>query len=155
MQWPELDQNGLLASKVIASPPSADPKLAQFEDPLHAPIGAYPRITHQFTELKDPYKYWDQQGRRNYGDILHDQELQMNHLSHGPGHAPGPYVATIGGVLAGFALLFGAIHSWNPSDHLWQAERDYPFNGLHVELGADPENLDDTAVTARQYKNQF
>ncbi|KAJ3024941.1 UNVERIFIED_CONTAM: hypothetical protein HDU68_007639 [Siphonaria sp. JEL0065] len=157
LKWPEFDQSGLLASRnpLIKSPPGPDPSLANFEDDLDAPIGAYPRITHQFTELKDPFKYWDQQGRRNYGEVLADQELQMNQWSHGPGVHRGPFLKAILVVLATFGGMYTAIDAWDPSQHLWQAERDYPYNGLHLELGADPENLEDTAVTARQYKDQY
>ncbi|KAI9344030.1 hypothetical protein BDR26DRAFT_917450 [Obelidium mucronatum] len=150
MKWPEFDQSGLLAAQnpKIKSPPGPDPSLAYFEDPLDAPIGAYPRITHQFTELKDPFKYWDKQGRRNYGDIVADQELQMNQWSHGPGHAQGPYIKAIAVVLATFFAVYQSIDFWSPEHHLWQAERDYPFNGLHLELGADPNDLGDSGVTA-------
>ncbi|KAJ3287232.1 hypothetical protein HDU79_005855 [Rhizoclosmatium sp. JEL0117] len=157
LKWPEFDQSGLLASTnpLVKSPPGPDPSLANFENALEAPIGAYPRITHQFTELKDPFKYWDQQSRRNYGDIIADQELQMNHWSHGPGVNKGPFLQAILVVLASFAALYNVIDAWDPSKHLWQAERDYPYDGLHLELGADPENLEDNAVTARQYKDQF
>ncbi|KAJ3069647.1 hypothetical protein HDU98_007296 [Podochytrium sp. JEL0797] len=157
MKWPEYDQSGLLASRnpLVKSPPGPDPSLANFEDALDAPIGAYPRITQQWTELKDPFSYWDQQGRRNYGEIVQDMELQTNQWSHGPGVNKGPFLKAILVVLATFGGMYTAIDAWDPSQHLWQAERDYPYNGLHLELGADPENLEDTGVTARQYKNQF
>ncbi|KAJ3119865.1 hypothetical protein HK100_000124 [Physocladia obscura] len=157
LQWPEFDQGGLLASTNprVPSPPRQDPGFASFDDPLEAQIGAYPRVPQQFSELKDPFAYWDQQARRNYGDVLDDQFLQLNQWSHGPAPNPRIYVAAIVGVLALLAGVFAAVSAWDPLDHLWHAERDYPFNGLHLELGADPNNLDDTQVTARQYKNQF
>ncbi|KAJ3212743.1 hypothetical protein HDU82_007124 [Entophlyctis luteolus] len=157
MQYPEYDQSGFLAGNNpnIKSPPGPDVAVNTFEDALEAPIGDYPRIPHQWTELKDPFKYWDQQGRRNYGDILADQELQMNQWTHGPATAVRPAIIVVGGFLFAMAGLFAAISAWDPEKHLWQAQRDYPFNGLHLELGADPNDLDDTAITARQYKNQF
>ena len=36
---------------------------------IDSPIGNYPRLQQQWTSLKDPLHYWDQQGRRNYGEV--------------------------------------------------------------------------------------
>src|SRR5690348_17024623 len=43
-----------------------------FNGNTEPPIGDYPQIPLQWTGLKDPIKYWDQQGRRNYGEIVHE-----------------------------------------------------------------------------------
>jgi NhaP-type Na+/H+ or K+/H+ antiporter len=36
------------------------------------------------------------------------------------------------------AAIFMSVYIWDPSQHMWFAEKDYPFDGLRVELGGDP-----------------
>lgn len=57
----------------------------EFDDQTIAPTGDYPRdIPLQWTQLKDPFKYWDQQGRRNFGEIIHDHDHFTDWLGPGP-----------------------------------------------------------------------
>jgi len=88
-----------------------------FDDPIHAPIGDYPRVPIQWGELKDPYKYWDKQGRREYGDILYDHENYTD--IWGPGvDYDWRHTAKGLGMFAGFmAFVYGLIFWWDPSEH--------------------------------------
>ncbi|KAI9340655.1 hypothetical protein DFJ73DRAFT_844616 [Zopfochytrium polystomum] len=117
------------------------------------PIGDYPRLPYQWAHLRDPYKYWDQQGRRNYGEVIQDQANNADLFAYaGPAPHPGQFVRMY---LQLFAAVFGVytlIAWWDPEEHLICAKRDYPFNGLRVELGGDALNEADDSMASRRYK---
>jgi hypothetical protein len=50
------------------------------------------------------------------------------------------------------ALMGFAVAYWNPEDHLWFAEKDFPYDGLRVELGGDPNDESDDWMKANTYK---
>lgn len=73
LHWPEYDQSKQSNVKTGLPSPGAFNDFV-FENPKDSPIGDYPRVQAQWTNIKDPFKYWDQQGRRNYGEIVYDHD---------------------------------------------------------------------------------
>lgn len=143
LKWPEYDQKTpSMEESGLPSPPNWHDK--GFDDAETAPIGDYPRIRSQFAQLRDPFKYWDQQGRRDYGEILYDHDQYTDMWSIGPEvHWWEPFKHSVK-LLGVIAAMGACVHWWDPEKHLWFAEKDYPFDGLRVELGGDPENVSDT-----------
>ncbi|KND03546.1 uncharacterized protein SPPG_01023 [Spizellomyces punctatus DAOM BR117] len=151
LKWPEYDQKMPSSEESgLPSPPNWHDR--GFDDPVSAPIGDYPRIRPQFAQLRDPFKYWDQQGRREYGEVLYDHDNFTDMWSIGPEvhwWVPFKHCAKLLGIVA---LMGACVHWWDPEKHLWFAEKDYPFNGLRVELGGDPNDENDTFHRTNVYK---
>jgi hypothetical protein len=87
---------------------------------IDPPIGEYPKLVQQWTSLKDPFGYWDRQGRRNYGEILHDMDNFTDIWSIGaeqsPTHARRALFRSVGFVL----VVCGLVYAWDPAKHaLW------------------------------------
>ncbi|KAI8927551.1 hypothetical protein BC831DRAFT_451853 [Entophlyctis helioformis] len=124
----------------------------RFEDPKQALIGQYPDVTPQFATLRDPYAYWDQQGRRNFGEILYDHD-NLTHI-WGIGHTVHWWVpvVTSARVFGFLAFLATLVYVWDTEKHLFFAEKDYPYNGLRIELGGDPNDESDNYGAAPVYK---
>ncbi len=53
-------------------------------------------------------------------------------------------------VFGAIAVMGLGIAWWNPENHRWFAEKDYPFNGLRLELGGDPNDEKDTWASVRR-----
>ncbi|KAI8814386.1 hypothetical protein BJ742DRAFT_864919 [Cladochytrium replicatum] len=125
----------------------------EFDDRATAPIGDYPRdVPMQWTQLKDPHTYWDKQGRRNYGEVLYDHANFVDFMSSGPQPHPWRYLVATFHVLGTIGLIGFAVYWWDPYKHRWFAEKDYPFDGLRVELGGDPSDPEDKWMAATVYK---
>ncbi|KAJ1562329.1 Lysophospholipase D gdpd1 [Cladochytrium tenue] len=117
------------------------------------PIGDYPRLPTQWAVLKDPYKYWDQQGRRNYGEIMHDHANLLGTASFlGPAAPSGLYAKVYLKFFLAVFTVYGLVTWWDPYKNRLYEERDFPFDGLRVELGSDPANSEDTVLSANVYK---
>lgn len=84
--------------------------------------------------------YWDQQGRRNYGEILQDHDQFLDIWSIGPEQDLSTTLNSFRDIIIAIAVLCTCVYVWSPEDHKKWAEKDYPFNGLIAELGGDPEN---------------
>lgn len=142
LKYPEFDQKSL-SSQASGLPSPGAWRFVPFDDAKSAPIGDYPAVVPQWAQLKDPHTYWDKQGRRNYGDILYDHDNFTDYLSIGPEiHWWTPFqgfLRTCGLIALGSVLVI----LWNPKSHLWFAEKEYPYNGLRLELGGDPKNEED------------
>ncbi|KAI8820726.1 uncharacterized protein EV422DRAFT_529901 [Fimicolochytrium jonesii] len=151
LKWPEWDQSlpSHQASGLPSPPTYYD---AGFDDPATAPIGDYPHVKPQFALLRNPFGYWDQQGRRDYGEILYDHDQFTDIWSIGPEvhwWEPFKHAAQVLAAIAGMGVL---VHWWDPAEHLWFAEKDYPYDGLRVELGGDPNDESDITTRANIYK---
>ncbi|TPX44723.1 hypothetical protein SeMB42_g04237 [Synchytrium endobioticum] len=111
----------------------------------------YPRdVPMQWTQLRDPYKYWDQQGRRNYGEIMYDHDNYTDFLGIGPEvHWYVPFMGMMK-VFGFIALVAFGVAWYDPAANMYFTERDYPYDGLRLELGGDPEDPDDRAQAARR-----
>lgn len=150
LKWPEYDQS--IPSDVHSGIPT-NWHYREFDDTATAPLGDYPRnIPFQWTGLKHPSKYWDVQGRRNYGDLLHDQDNMTDWLGIGAEPASTPHLITLVKVALGLGLMATLISIWDPASHWEAAERDYPFDGLRVELGGDPKDATDNSLRANIYQ---
>ena len=84
MKWPEYDQSMLSAQQMnLPTPPYWN--YVEIEDRESAPIGDYPRhIPMQYAVLRDPFKYWDQQMRRNFGEVMYDHDEITDVWGPGP-----------------------------------------------------------------------
>lgn len=86
-----------------------------FEDEAAAPIGDYPRIKAQWTNLKNPTGYWDQQGRRNYGEIVHDMDNFTDIWGIGAEQSTTNAYRVIRTCIGFIAVIAGCVYAWNPS----------------------------------------
>ena len=150
LHFPEWDQRvPSMQASGLASPPTWTDIPYDSPATRDSPIGPYPRLERQWTALRDPFKYWDQQGRRSYGEVLYDHDNFSDQWSPGP-------VEHYGGALLGTAKTFGLIgflsflvYLWDPESKLWFAEKEYPFEGLRKELGGDPQDSKDNWMAAK------
>ncbi|KAJ3103360.1 hypothetical protein HDU97_010198 [Phlyctochytrium planicorne] len=157
LKWPEYNQRngrpnaGLPHINMLAG---YDPTTYDRID--NPPPGGYPDIPHQWTQLKDPLKYWDQQGRREYGEVLHRYDNLSDEWGVGAEISPWyPLMKTaqVAAVIAGVTL---ALAWWDPEAHRWFSHKDFPYDGLRVELGGDPDDVTKgNAVRARKYEDHF
>lgn len=116
----------------------------------------YPRLKLQYTELRDPYKYWDVQGRRDYGELVQENDLFLDKWSPGPSSDPRKPIAIL---LGAFTLVFGLykfceyVINKNPISTLASNVAEYPFDNLSKETGG----LSDRFVTreARKLKESL
>ena len=142
LKYPDYDQIKPLWTKTgVAGLDSINDH--RFEKPEDSLIGGYPKIEPQFALLRNPYAYWDQQGRRNYGEIVYDHDNLTDIWGIGPEtHWYIPVVATLKtfGFL-GFVSL--CVYFWDSESRNPFAAKDYPFESLRVELGGDPSNKQD------------
>ncbi|KAJ3128813.1 hypothetical protein HK101_005332 [Irineochytrium annulatum] len=154
LKWPEYDQ----------SEPSDKqrPDLYytyghyEFDDASKSHIGDYPRLPMQWNALKDPYKYWDQQGRRNFGEVMQDHDHMTDEwTAAAPMMDPWPVFRNMCITWGAIGLVAFTVAWWDPSEHILLAYPDYPYDGLRVELGGDPNNPDDNWMRARRYEDQF
>ncbi|EGF81675.1 hypothetical protein BATDEDRAFT_34915 [Batrachochytrium dendrobatidis JAM81] len=124
----------------------------RFENAKDSLIGDYPRIEPQFAWIRDPYSYWDQQGRRNFGEVLYDNDQFTDAWGIGPASDWWQPTVTAAVIFGFIGILVSMAYLWDTDSHLWFAEKDYPFNGLRIELGGDPEDESDNWMAAHVYK---
>jgi hypothetical protein len=70
-----------------------------------------------YTSLKDPYTYWDVQGRRNYGEIIHDQDMFTDIWGIGPEQSPSFGLKLLAQAAAFVGLVCFGVWVWNPEQH--------------------------------------
>jgi hypothetical protein len=118
LKFPEWDQRiPSHQASGLPSPPTWND--IPFDNALEAPIGAYPRIKAQWAQLKDPFSYWDQQGKRNYGEVLYDHDNFTDILSIGPEMSWWkPFLGTLQ-TFGAIGLVSVLIYLWDPKAHLW------------------------------------
>ena len=137
LKWPSLDQK-IIPHHLTISNFDSNPQ-----------IGGYPTsIPQQWCNLKDPYSYWDQQGRRNYGDLIPDQDNFMDWLGIGTEVGWRKPLASLFRVFAAFGLLGTLVYHWDPQSRVLWTPREFPFNGLRTELGGDPNDESDDWMKA-------
>lgn len=107
---------GIYASNLIFNNFSSHLDLP-FDDPSSSPIGNYPRMKATYGLLKDPYTYWDVQGRRNYGELIHDQDLFTDVWGIGPEQSPAFGLKLLFQAVAFVSLVATGIWVWNPEKH--------------------------------------
>jgi len=108
----------------------------QEEDPQ---LGGYPQLPWLSNQLRPARGWWDQQGRRNFGEPLHEEDEALNMWSPDPPVIP-PEVALRQFIIAWLGIIgFGYIIYLNVPERPAIA-RQYPYNGLVKELGGLEEN---------------
>ncbi|KAJ3037596.1 hypothetical protein HDV00_001484 [Rhizophlyctis rosea] len=148
LKWPEYDQARL--SYEDSGLPGGWRKV-EWDNYDEAPIGNYPRLPMQWAELKDPYRYWDPQGRRNYGDLEHVDAQYLDEWGPGPQERWEPVLSNALKQLAMVAVMALCVWYYNPADRRYFAEKTLPFDGLRLELGGDPDDPNDRSTAARVY----
>ncbi|RKP01259.1 hypothetical protein CXG81DRAFT_12227 [Caulochytrium protostelioides] len=153
LHYPENDQSVVsTAESGINQEPYYRP--TDFDDPKDAPLGGYPQVRHQWALLRNPFTYWDPQGRRNYGEILPDNYNLVDVWGPGP-TAPLRDVGRAIFIIAGAVLTVTAgIAVWDPAHHRAIAPKDYPFDGLRISMGGDPQNPQDRELVAPTYSER-
>lgn len=100
----------------------------------------------QYANLKDPYKYWDQQGnfffnyssgRRNYGEILYDHDNITDIWGIGSGAHASFARKSAYTFMAYVGLVLGLVWLWDPASQAKWVEPQFPFNNLSKALGKD------------------
>ncbi|KAI8904082.1 hypothetical protein EDD86DRAFT_272046 [Gorgonomyces haynaldii] len=150
--WPEYDQ----FKKNDVQFPDGGPSTVsarRFDNDEESPIGGYPRIEPQYAVLRNPYTYWDQQGRRNYGEVLYDHDNFTDAWGIGAEQNAKFAFKSMGRVALYLAALTALIALWDPSKHAPWAPREYPHDGLRVALGGDPADASDTVHAAHKYSD--
>ncbi|GJJ08584.1 hypothetical protein Clacol_002803 [Clathrus columnatus] len=117
---------------------------SQEKDPQ---LGDYPQLPWVTNQVRPARGWWDLQMRRNYGEVIHEEDDALNMWS------PDPPVIEPSSAVRQFAVAFLGIAGlgfWiykNVPDRV-AAPREYPYDGLIKELGgleenkANPEQLD-------------
>lgn len=108
--WPEFDQSrkpGKDASSFLDRP----------FDSINM-IGEYPHIRSQYSILKDPHIYWDQQGRREYGEVLFDHDNFTDIWGIGPEMDPAIPRRALMRVAAYVAGLLALVAVWDPQSRV-------------------------------------
>ncbi|RKP28105.1 hypothetical protein SYNPS1DRAFT_9458, partial [Syncephalis pseudoplumigaleata] len=97
-------------------------------------IGDYPAVPWVHYEEKDPYKYWDRQGRRNFSEPVHEQDEILNAFAPDASSTPlSTAFYSLGVCASGIALtclIIGYFRAESP-----HVKRTYPYGGLGKELG--------------------
>ncbi|EIM20498.1 hypothetical protein WALSEDRAFT_39936 [Wallemia mellicola CBS 633.66] len=116
------------------------PSSATTGDEVDPQLGGYPQFVPQKAIERSPFnKYWDQQGRANFGDTLHEDEDVLG--IHAPDVHQYSYAESAKSILY-TALAFAAFgyvaSGLVPERNV--APRDYPRDGLKEELSGLEEN---------------
>ncbi|KAI8049701.1 hypothetical protein BDF22DRAFT_698316 [Syncephalis plumigaleata] len=111
-------------------------------------IGEYPNVPWVHYEEKDPFKYWDRQGRRNLGDVLHEQDEILSGNAADASTIPigtaVSHLALFAGGIAVTCLVIGFFREEAP-----RVKRTYPYQGLSKELGLDASDPNESRKPAR------
>ncbi|GFZ43895.1 hypothetical protein JCM24511_01615 [Saitozyma sp. JCM 24511] len=111
-------------------------------------LNGYPQLPYVSLQTREPFGWWDQQERKNFGEVVHEEEDVLGMW--------GPDVFSISGGTAVISLIaaFSAIGAFaylltsaRPLRPV--AAREYPYGGLEKELGghnaarAESEEVDE------------
>jgi NADH-ubiquinone oxidoreductase ASHI subunit (CI-ASHI or NDUFB8) len=80
-------------------------------------IGDYPRLLNQWSILKNPRTYWDKQGRRKYGEILHDFDNFTDVVGIGAEQSPAHGLKLLAQALGFITVVCTAFYIWDPPSH--------------------------------------
>ncbi|KAK8864462.1 hypothetical protein IAR55_001711 [Kwoniella newhampshirensis] len=97
-------------------------------------LNGYPQLPYVSIQKREPFGWWDQQERKNFGEVVHEEEDAIG--MWGPDvHKTSPWSA-----LLQLSIAFGAIGVFatfiiNTRLDRPVSARDYPYGGLEKELG--------------------
>ncbi|KAK9701772.1 hypothetical protein K7432_011563 [Basidiobolus ranarum] len=128
----------------FSKPPYVDP------DPQ---IGDYPNLPWENKQLRYPRDYWDQTERRNFGETIPEQDEILGIWITDP-NPINPWRALAELLVVGSVIVGGAIAlaKYALPDREIAVPRDYPFDGLRVEMGSDPNDVEDLSRSARKFE---
>ncbi|KAJ1655752.1 hypothetical protein IWQ61_004552 [Dispira simplex] len=113
-------------------------------------IDDYPNLPHVSTYEKPPLGWDNMQDRRNFGDTVQEQDEILG--AWGPTVYPGD-TRTVLRDWSFFAAFIGLVSTvayiTYPEPNF--ERRTYPFDGLRVELGGDPNSTNDRRFQARTH----
>ncbi|KAJ3275155.1 hypothetical protein HDV01_001294 [Terramyces sp. JEL0728] len=151
LHFPEYDQSTPPVQKIGKDFPNGWSNVS-FGNAAEDPIGTYPRLEKQYAILKDAHSYWDQQDRRNYGEIVQDNDTITNIWGIGVERSMGAYLKGLAGAAGLLGFVAFGVYLYSPEKHVLWAEKDLPFDGLRLELGGDPKDPEDKFFAANTYK---
>ncbi|CAG8484353.1 5877_t:CDS:2 [Diversispora eburnea] len=109
-------------------------------------IGDYPNLPFESKFKRSPYGWWDEQERRNFGESFHEQEDAINvwafdiYDCHIPTALKQMATFFLGvGVLA---IIITVTVPERPA-----VPKTYPYDNLRVELGGDPDDVNDRGLS--------
>lgn len=143
LKWPVDDRQFFSTQETgLPSPPAY--KDVFFDKIDEAPIGDYPRnIPRLWHGLRDPTGHWDNGLRRDYGEVLPDDANFMGPM--GPGVMV-DWVPPFKGLLKIIAGIVGLTFACDYYDRNLSSNpvpKQYPFDGLRVQMGCDPNDPTD------------
>ncbi|RKP37267.1 hypothetical protein BJ085DRAFT_19959 [Dimargaris cristalligena] len=104
--------------------------------------GGYPNLPHTHAGEKSPFGWDNMQDRRNFGDTVQEQDEILG--AWGPTLYPGDTKTALRDwacFIFGIGLVSTLAYATYPEPHF--ERRSYPYDGLRLELGGDPNNPDD------------
>ncbi|KAK9723248.1 hypothetical protein K7432_002097 [Basidiobolus ranarum] len=124
----------------------------QYVDP-DPQIGDYPNLPWENKQTRYPRDYWDQTERRNFGETIPEQDEVLSVWITDP-NPINPWRAlaeliAVGSVIVGGTL---ALATYALPDREVAIPRDYPYDGLRVEMGGDPNDSEDLSRSARKFE---
>ncbi|KAJ1924135.1 hypothetical protein IWQ60_005429 [Tieghemiomyces parasiticus] len=114
--------------------------------------GDYPNLPQYPTNEKPPLGWDNMQDRRNFGDVVQEQDEILG--AWGPTVYQGNTRTVVRDWLcfsAFIGVIAGVAYLSYPRAHF--TRRSYPYGGLHLELGGDPNNFEDRRMDARSHQD--
>ncbi|KAK4683418.1 NADH dehydrogenase (ubiquinone) 1 beta subcomplex subunit 8, partial [Tremellales sp. Uapishka_1] len=97
-------------------------------------LDGYPQLPWVSLQTREPKGWWDQQERKNFGEVMHEEEDALGMWSPDVFKTSGPSALLQISLAFGGIAIFGYFLSQTaPSRPV--AARSYPFGGLEKELG--------------------
>lgn len=125
-----------LEQPIFSFCPAAPPHAQLFPPSQHplTTVNGYPQLPEETLQKRSPWGWWDQQERKNFEEVVHEEEDRLGMWGPDVHKVSGPKAL---GALALAAVIiygFGQFISANTLD-LRAARRTYPHNGLEKALG--------------------
>ncbi|KAJ9059817.1 hypothetical protein DSO57_1037597 [Entomophthora muscae] len=108
----------------------------------------YPIIAKDHHQFRNPWIYDDQQSRRDFDEPVHEQDEVLNVWAPDVHKYPLKSALFELGVVATIVASIAYVYSFN-APQLQAVRRSYPFDGLRVELGNDPNSKVNDGIVAR------
>jgi len=109
-------------------------------------LGDYPQLPWVSTQLRPAKGWWDVQMRRNFGEVIHEEDDALNMWSPDAPPPVEPSKGLLQFTAVSIAIAAFAYYVYHNVPERSSIPREYPFSGLVKELGgieankADPES---------------
>ncbi|KAF8532197.1 hypothetical protein JB92DRAFT_2845425 [Gautieria morchelliformis] len=102
-------------------------------------LGDYPQLPFVSTQLRPPKGWWDVQMRRDYGEVVHEEDDGLNMWTPDPPPVEPSTALRQFSITALCIAAFGYVIYVNVPERT-SIPREYPYSGLVKELGGLEEN---------------